>query len=66
MLQTDSGNYLHGTPAQLHHLKQHHVFHAIFLVVAIYPASSFPSFAFLARTLFPLLPTLEQKSLCSD
>lgn len=56
-------NYLHGTPAQLYHLKQHHVFHAILLVVAIYPTSSLYSFAFLACTLLPLLPTLEQKSI---
>lgn len=52
--------YLHGTPAQLHHFEQHHVFHAILLVVAIYPACSFGSFSFLPRCLLPLLSTLKQ------
>lgn len=32
-------------------------------MVAVYPASSFHSFAFLACPLFPLFPALEQKSL---
>lgn len=54
-------SYLHCTPAQFHHLKQHHVFHAILLVVAIYPACSLPSFAFLPCCFLPLLSTLQQK-----
>ena len=58
--QTACNSYLHCTPAQPHHLKQHHVFHAILLVVAIYPTCSLPSFAFLPCCLLPLLPTLEQ------
>lgn len=59
--KTDFQSHLHSTPAQLYHLKQHHVLHAIFLVVAIYPACSLPSFAFLPCCLLPLLSTLERK-----
>lgn len=52
--------YLHGTPAQLDHFKQHHVFHAIFLVVAIYPACPLDSLAFLPCCFLPLLSTLRE------
>lgn len=60
ILQRSSCVYLHGTPAQLDHFKQHHVFHAIFLVVAIYSARSLDSLSFLPRCLLPLLSTLNQ------
>lgn len=55
-----SSVYLHGTPAQLDHFKQHHVFHAIFLVVAIYPTRSLDCLSFLPCRLLPLLSTLNK------
>ena len=54
-----NGTDLHGTLAQLDHLKQHHVLHAVFLVVSIHAAATsalaYCPFAPLTRGFLPLL-----------